>query len=321
MAISNPLEGKLVVLIGGGGFVGTRVAQELLRRGARLRVASRHPERAHILKPLGNLGQVHLVACDVTRPETVRAVMQGADAAVYLVGAFSGDVEGVQRDGAGVAAAAAREAGADGFVYFSAIGADADSDVRYARTKAEGERAVLTAFPQATILRPSVLFAEDDDFIGMFARLIAAMPVLPVFGPDAKLQPLFVDDAAEAAVNALACPARHGGKTYEIGGPEVIAMATLNRRIAAAQGRGRIFIDLPDGVSAAIATLTGWLPGAPITRDQWKLLKAGSVASGEYPGIKALGVSPRPLDLFLDRWMPRYRKHGRFGIRTSTVRR
>lgn len=318
MPDTNALDGKLVALIGGTGFLGSRVAEELLQKGARLRIAGRRPERAVKLKPLGNLGQSQFVVCDVTRPEQIERAVAGADAVVYLVGAFEGQVEAVQRDGAGRAAALARTAGVRAFVHVSAIGANADSDSRYARTKAEGEEAVLSAFPQASVIRPSVLFGEDDNFINLFAKLIAAFPVLPVFGPDAVLQPLFVDDAAKAIVNALADPARHGGRTFEIGGPQVLTMREINRKIAAAQGRRRAFIELPDLVSCVIATGTGWLPGAPITREQWQLLQAGNTASNAFPGMAALGVTPRPLDLFLERWMTRYRHHGRFGIRTET---
>ena len=311
------LSGKLVVLLGGSGFFGRHLAQELLKRGARLRIASRHPERAYALKPLGNLGQVQFVRCDVTQPQNLAAAMIGADGVINLVGAFAGDLDGLQGQGAGRIADAALGAGAGAFVHVSANGADAASSADYARTKGEGEAAVLAAFPKATILRPSILFGPDDQFVNRFAGLIAMLPALPVFGPEARLQPVFVDDAAEAAAQALGDPGAHGGKIYEICGPEVMTMLELNQRIAAAQGRSRLFIDLPDFASSAFAALTGWLPGAPITSDQWALLKAGNVASGKLPGLKALGVTPRPLGLFLDRWMVRYRKHGRFGAKPA----
>ncbi len=309
------LSGKLVVLLGGSGFFGRHLAQELLKRGARLRIASRHPERAYALKPLGNLGQVQFVRCDVTRPQNLAAAMIGADGVINLVGAFAGDLDGLQGQGAGRIADAALSAGAGAFVHVSANGADAASSADYARTKGEGEAAVLAAFPKATILRPSILFGPDDQFINRFAGLIAMLPALPVFGPQARLQPVFVDDAAEAAAQALGDPGAHGGKIFEICGPEVMTMLELNQRIAAAQGRSRLFIDLPDIAASAFAALTGWLPGAPITSDQWALLKAGNVASGKLPGLKALGVTPRPLSLFLDRWMVRFRNHGRFGAK------
>ena len=321
MTANGSLDGKLIVLIGGSGFFGSAVAQKLLSRGARLRVCSRRPEKAYALRPLANLGQIQLARCDVTRPDSIAAVMRGADAAVYLVGAFKGNLDAVQARGAGFAAEAAQREGAGAFVNISAIGADAASPVDYARTKAEGENFVRAEFPRATILRSSVLFAEDDEFINMFAKLIAKLPVLPIFGPDAKMQPLFVDDAAEAVANALADPQAHGGETYEIAGPEPLTMRAINRRIAAAQGRNRQFIELPDAVSGLFARATGWLPGAPLSNDQWELLKAGSVPSGSYPGIDHLGVTPRPLGLFLDRWMVRFCRFGRFGTKTTAVRR
>jgi NADH dehydrogenase len=279
-------------------------------------VCCRHPEKAFRIKALGVLGQVQLVAVDVLKPHTVAAAMTGCDAVVNLVGAFAGDLDALQGAGAGRIATAARDAGATTFVHISALGANAASPVPYARTKAEGEDAVRIAFPEATILRPSVLFAEDDKFVMMFSGLVAAFPVLPVFAPTAKLQPLFVDDAAEAVGNAVARPALHAGKTYEIAGPEAISMAELNRRIARAQGRQRVFLDLPDAISAAFATLTGWLPGAPLSKNQWLLLKDGNVLTGQLPGLAELGVTTHPLGLFLDRWLTRFRAHGRFGTKT-----
>ncbi|MCW1430315.1 complex I NDUFA9 subunit family protein [Novosphingobium sp. JCM 18896] len=310
------LRGKLVTVLGGSGFFGKHLVQELLARGARLRVASRHPERAFRSKTQANLGQVQFVRLDVTRPEGVAAVVDGSDAVVNLVGAFAGDLDAVQGRGAGKIAAAAKAAGVGAFVHVSAIGAQADSKIDYARTKAEGEAAVLAAFPTATILRPSILFGPDDNFVNMFARLIATLPAMPVFAPEAQLQPLFVDDAAEAVASALANPGKHGGKTYEIAGPEVLSVLELNQRIAAAQGRERWLIELPDFVGSAIATF-GFLPGAPITSDQYALLKAGNVANGAMPGLRALGVTPRPLGLFLDRWLVQYRRFGRFGAKAK----
>ncbi len=310
---SEAFSGKVVTVLGGSGYFGRHLAQVLLARGARLRIASRNPERAYALKPLGNLGQIAFVRCDVTRPQSVARVLQGADAAVNLVGAFGGDLDRLQGEGAGRIAKAAAEAGLGAFVHVSAIGADAASRTDYARTKAEGETAVSAAFPGAAIVRPSLLFGPDDNFVQMFARLIAMFPVLPVFGPQAKLQPVFVDDAAAAITAILADPGKHGGKIFELGGPEAITMLELNQRIADAQHRKRLFIELPDAVSAMFASATGWLPGAPISSDQFALLQAGNVASGKRPGFKQLGMTPRPLGLFLDRWMVQYRKHGRFG--------
>jgi len=283
------------------------VAQELLTRGARLRVISRRAERTFRLKPLANLGQIQVVRADITKVDAAHLVA-GADAVVNLVGAFAGDLDALHVRAPAALAAAARATGAAAFIQISANGADAGSPVDYARTKAEGEAAVLAAFPAATILRPSVVFGADDQFINLFAGLIARLPVLPVFCPEAKLQPVFVDDVACAVAQAVENPGKLGGKTFELVGPEVITMQGLNERIAKAQGRQRLFAPLPELASTVIASL----PLAPISRDQLALLRAGNVSSG-LPGLKALGVSARPLGLFLDRWMVAFRNHGRFG--------
>ena len=315
MAHLGPLEDKLVVLLGGGGFLGMHVAQELLRRGARLRIAERHPEKAFRLKPLADLGQIQFARCNVTDRRSVEAAMQGADAAVYLVATWGSDRRALNAQGAGHAAEIAAAVGVDAFVYVSSIGADPGSDSGFASTKGEGEALVSAAFPRATIVRPSIIFGEDDRFVNMFANVIAALPALPVFGPQARIQPVSVDDAAEAIANALADPATHGGRTYELAGPEVVTMDELHRRIAAAQGRERGFIPVPDALSRLFAAL----PGTPMTPDQWTMLERGNVASGALPGCAALGVQPRPLGLFLDKWMTRFRKHGRFGDKRETA--
>lgn len=307
------LDGKLVVLLGGSGFLGRHLAQGLLARGAQLRICSRHVERAYAIKPLGNLGQVQFARIDVRDAGQVAAVMQGAHAVVNLVGAFAGDLDALQGQGAGRVAAQARAAGVTAFVQVSAIGADAGSPVAYARTKAQGEAAVLAAFPGAVVVRPSVLFGPDDHFLALFASVIAQFPVVPVFAPQARLQPLLVDDAAAAVAAILAAFPAHAGQTFELGGPEVVTMLDLNRRIAAAQHRKPLLLEVPD----ALALLFASLPGTPLSRDQLTLLEAGNVASGRYPGLAALGLVARPLGLFLDAWMVRYRRHGRFGAGNS----
>ena len=185
-------------------------------------------------------------------------------------------------------------------------------------TKGGGEAAVLAAFPARDDRAPVDAVRRGRQVRATCSpRLIAALPALPVFGPQAQLQPLFVDDAAAAIADALADPGAHGGKTYELAGPEVVTMLELHRRIAAAQGRERA---LHRGARCGCRALFAALPGTPMNSDQWTLLKRGNVASGTLPGLKELGVTPRPLGLFLDRWMTRYRKHGRFGDKRAPAR-
>ncbi len=311
MAKSGALNGKLVVLMGGSGFVGNYVAQALLERGARVRIASRNPEKAFTLKPLANLGQMQFARCNATDRTSIERMIAGADAVINLIGAFSGDLTRLMGEAPGWMAEAAAREGASAFVHVSAITGDTETD--YAAAKKLGEERVLAAFPTATILRPSIVFGKDDNFINMFAGLISSLPVLPVFAPDAKLQPVYVDDVAEATVRALEQPGEFGGKVYELGGPEQLSMMEINRAIAEAQYRDRSFLPMPDGLSALFAAL----PGTPMGSDQWQMLKAGNVVSGQLPGLDEFGITPRPLSLFLDKWMVSFRKHGRFNERAS----
>lgn len=310
MSTASPLQGKLVTVFGGGGFIGNYVAQSLLERGARLRIASRNPEKGFVLKPLANLGQLQFARCDITKDESVAAALHGADYVVNLVGAFAGNLTELMGEAPGRMAALAKANGVGAFVHMSAIGPDPDSSAEYARGKALGEQKVLEAFPEATILRPSIVFGKDDMFLNMFGGMIEMLPALPVFAPDAKLQLVFVDDVAEAVAVALENPAEHGGHVYELGGPEQLTMMEINERIAAAQGRKRRFIAMPDSVSGIFAAL----PGTPMSKDQWTLLQPGSVVSGSTRTFADLGIEPRPLGLFLDKWMLRYRRFGRFGL-------
>jgi len=305
----SPLADTLVTIFGGTGYIGHYVAQSLLSRGARVRLASRAPGKAQSLKPLANLGQLQLMPCDITREEHVAAALEGAHYVVNLVGAFSGDLNTLMGEAPGTIARLAQAAGVTALVHVSAIGADAASPTAYARGKALGEERVAAGFPKATILRPSIVFAKDDQFINMFAGMIEMLPVLPVFGPEAKLQLVYADDVAEAVAVALEHPEKHGGKTYELGGPEQLSMMDIHERIAAAQGRKRTFLAVPDGISAAFAAM----PLTPMSRDQWTLLKPGSTVAPGALGLADLGIEAKGLGQFLDKWMLRYRKHGRFG--------
>jgi len=310
--MTQALFGRLVVVLGGSGFVGRHVAQALLRAGARVRIASRHPERSWSIRTLGDVGQVEFARSDVRSRESVARALAGADAVVNLVGAFGGDLDAVQGSGVGMLAQVAAQAGAGALVHVSAIGADAGSGVAYARTKALGEVAARAGFPDATVLRPSVIFGPDDNFLNMLGRIMALLGVLPVpqvmpvFVPEGLLQPVYVDDVAAAVLAAVVDPQAYGGRTFELGGPEVLTMLELNRRIAEAVGRGTRLLPVPDALAGVFAAL----PGTPISRDQITLLKAGSVVAPGAEGFAALGLAPRPLGLFLEAWMAPYRDGG-----------
>ncbi|MBB5706354.1 complex I NDUFA9 subunit family protein [Sphingopyxis panaciterrulae] len=303
------LDGQLITVFGGGGFVGRYVVQKLLARGARVRVAQREPRQATFLKPLGGLGQMQFVAVDVREATGVARAVQGSDAVVNLVGSFD-DMEAVHAKGAANIAAAARQAGVRALVHVSAIGADTASPSAYGRSKGGGEAAVRAAFPTAAILRPSIVFGREDRFINRFAALIRMSPVVPVIAPKAKFQPVYVGDVAEAAVAALDASA--AGRTFELGGPQGLTMAALQQWIANATGRKRLFVEVPDAVGAALASGLGWLPGAPITRDQWLMLQTDTVVTDDSDGLAQLGITPTALADVVDGWLVQYRRNGRF---------
>lgn len=303
------LDGQMITVFGGGGFLGRYVVQRLLARGARVRVAEREPRKAVFLKPLGGLGQTQFVAADVRNAASVARAVAGSDAVINLVGAFD-DMQAVQADGAGHVAAAAKAAGARALVHISAIGADSESPSAYGRSKGDGETAVRYAFPEAAILRPSILFGREDYFINRFAGLIRLFPVVPVIAPQAKFQPVYVGDVADAVVAALDDDA--AGKMFELGGPQVMTMLELQRWIAAATARKPLFVELPDMVSAVLATGLGWVPGAPITSDQWRMLQQDNVVAPGAKGLGQLGIAPTSLDSVAEGWLVQYRRNGRF---------
>ena len=306
----NPGTPPLVTVFGGGGFIGRYVCEVLLKAGARLRVAERHPRRAWYLQPLGSVGQMSAIAADIGRPETVARAVEGADAVINLVGIFKGNLELVHAEGAGKLAAAAKSAGATAFVHVSAIGSDPESESEYGRTKGLGEQAVRSAFPRATIIRPSTVFGPEDEFTNRFAGM-ARFPFLPVIAPKTRFQPVFVRDLAQAIASAVLDPRKHGGKIYELAGPEILSMRELNLEIAEMAGQSPELVDVPDFMASAIATL-GFLPGAPLSRDQWLMLKHDNVASGDQPGFKAFGITPTPMSAVAPEWLGRFRKGGRF---------
>jgi uncharacterized protein YbjT (DUF2867 family) len=303
---------ELVTLFGGAGFLGRYVAQALLQRGARVRLVDRDAKRAFFVKPMGGLGQTQFIAADVTKRATVERAVQGADVVINLVGLLAGKLESVHVEGARNVAEAARGAGAKALVHVSAIGADAQSPSLYGRTKAEGEQAVRAAFPGATIIRPSILVGAEDEFVNRFAEMIQAAPIVPILSAGTKFQPVFVADVAKAIADAALAPQTHGGRTYELGGPEVLSMGDLVRRVAAMIGRQPGFVELPDSLGGLIANF-GFLPGAPITKDQWQMLRRDNVVTPGAEGFAALGIEPRPIGAVAPGWLVRYRRAGRFG--------
>ncbi len=312
---------RLAALIGGAGFVGTALTEALVRAGWRVRVIGRNPGRARHLMPLGNLGQIAATRADLRVPASLEPALAGAEVVVNLAGIL--DEKGgqsfaqIQARGAAAAAQTAARLGIPGFVQVSAIGADPASPSAYGRTKAEGEAAVRAAVPGATVVRPSLVFGPDDGFTNRFAGLISAAPVVPVVAPETRFQPVYIKDVAAALLAVVERqPSGQPGSTYELGGPEVLSMREIMAFIAAEIGcGGKPLIDTPD-IGARLLSAFGSLPGAPLTRDQYLMLRRDNIVSPGTPGLAELGITPTSMEAVASTWLARYRKGGRFGGQT-----
>lgn len=293
-----------VTVFGGDGFIGRYVCEALLKAGVRVRVACREPRLAHFIQPLGQVGQTGAVKADITNAMSARAACQGASAVINLVGAFR-YMTAIHVDGARNVAEAAKASGAESLVHVSAIGADPESEAEYGRTKGRGEEAVRRAFPQATIIRPSLVFGPEDSLTNRFASMASMSRTLPVVAARRRFQPVYVRDLAHAIAAAALDPATHGGRTYEIGGPQVMTFRALNEAIVAAAGLDADVVELPD-VAGSIMSRFGWLPGAPMTRDQWLMLKRDNVPAPGSRGLEAFGIRPAPLAAVAPDWLGMY---------------
>ena len=295
---------ELVTVFGGDGFIGRYVCEILLRSGVRVRVASRDPRNSYFIQPLGQVGQFGFVQADVTDAPSVARALDGANRVVNLVGVFK-KMQAVHVDGARNIAEAARNAGLEALVHISAINADPESPSNYGRTKGEGEEAVRKAFPQATIIRPSLVFGPEDELTNRFAGL-AQLPFLPVIAAKRNFQPVYVRDLGKVIAMAALDPKRFGGQTFEIGGPQVLSMVELHRAVLEITGQKPELVPMPD-LFGKFLSWFGWLPGAPLTRDQWQMLQLDNVASGELPGVDAFGIKPTPLAAVAYEWLGRFR--------------
>ena len=308
---------ELVTVFGGAGFIGRYVCEMLLKGGVRVRLASRKPRLAYFIQPLSQVGQLGFVRADITKPKSVARAVEGATGVVNLCGVLKGDFEAVHVTGARHVAEAARDAGAVALTHISAISADPQSQSAYGRSKGEGELAVRAAFPSATIVRPSLVFGAEDQLTNRFAGF-ARLPFLPVIAAQRRFQPVFVRDLAQAIAKAVIDPDRHAGNSYEIGGPQVMTMREINQAVLAATGLSPDLIDMPDAI-ASLLSRVGFLPGSPLTRDQWLMLQRDNVPEEGAPGLDAFGIRPTPLGAVAHEWLSRFHPGGRFAGRHANL--
>jgi uncharacterized protein YbjT (DUF2867 family) len=296
---------ELVTVFGGAGFIGRYVCEYLFKSGVRVRVATRDPRNDYFLQPLAQVGQFGFEKADISNACSVRNAVKSATAVVNLCGVFGARMRATHVEGARNVAEAARDAGAGAFIHVSAIGADPASESNYGRTKGEGEAAIREVFPGATIVRPSLVFGPEDNLTNRFAGM-ARLPFLPVIAGKRNFQPVYVRDLGRAIGMAALDPKTYGGKTYEIGGPQVMSMVELHKAILEITGQTPEIMPMPDMFGSLLSKL-GWLPGAPLTRDQWLMLQRDNVTSGELPGLEAFGIKPTPLAAVGYEWLGRFK--------------
>lgn len=323
-----------ITVFGGSGFVGRHLVKRLAADGWQVRVAVRDVEAAQFLKPSGNIGQIVLWQTDIKDPAQVASAVAGADAVVNLVGLLypsgSNDFVAAHEKGAGVVAEAAKSAGVRHLVHMSALGADEKSNSHYARTKALGEKAVQEAFPEASIMRPSVIFGPEDNFFNKFAGISRFVPFMPVFGcpllptisvsgvngltvsidlygdGGTKFQPIYVGDVAEAIIAALKTSDAKG-KTYELGGPAVYSFKELMEQLGRHTGRKKYLLPIPFGIAMIYAYFLQLLPKPLLTCDQITLLKTDNVVSDKANTLQSLGIKPVNTEVILPTYLHRFR--------------
>ncbi|MGZ5987128.1 MAG: complex I NDUFA9 subunit family protein [Caulobacteraceae bacterium] len=310
---------NLVPVFGGSGVVGAQAVRQLAKAGWRIRVAVRNPAAAYEMRLAGDVGQIDIVQANIRNEPSLRRALKGATAAVNLVGVLRETgrqgFQAVHVMGAQKVAEAARAEGVSRLVQMSALGADPHSPSTYARTKAEGEAAARAVYPDAVVVRPSIVFGDGDGFFNRFAAMAQVSPVLPLIGGGhTRFQPVFVGDVAKAIARVVEAP-EAAGMTYELAGPGVFSFRQLMELMLAEIGKRRVLAPVPwpvAGLLGAAGDLAGVLIAPPITADQVKLLRADNVASGACPGLADLGITPTTLEAVLPGYLYVYRKGGQY---------
>ena len=312
---------KLVTIFGGSGFVGRYIARRMAKAGWRVRVAVRRPNEAIFVRTYGVVGQVEPVFANIRDDASTLAALRGADAVVNCVGTFDkwgkNNFDAVQTEAAGRIAKLSAKEGVSRLVHISALGADKNSESLYQQTKAAGEKAIKKYFPSAVILRPSVIFGNEDQFFNRFASMAKMMPILPLVGADTKFQPVYVDDvaaAAEAGINGASAG------IYELGGPDIASFKELMEKMLHITRRKRFVVNMPNFMAKIMAFILdllgrislGLFTNEILTGDQIKSLAYDNVVGAKAKGFKALGITPTDMDAVLPEYLYAHRPKGQF---------
>jgi len=292
------MNGNIVTVFGGTGFLGRRVVRHLRDHGFSVRIASRHPDARAVSRSDDPL--LESVKADIRDEHSVAHAVAGAygvvNATSLYVESGSNTFHSVHVEAARRVAARALKAGVERLVHTSGIGADPTSRSLYIRKRGEGELAVRDAFPDSVLIRPAVMFASEDGFLTTVLGLLRQLPVYPMFGGGStRLQPVWVEDVAESITALLRRP-HFKAEAYEFGGPRVYTYAEFLRSAAHEAGLKPILMPFPFAAWHAFAWMSEMLPNPVITRNQVELMQIDPIASPERPGLAELGVSPRAVE-------------------------
>lgn len=325
---------RLATVFGGSGFLGRHIVRALARKGWRIRVAVRRPDLAAFLMPLGGVGQIQPVQANVRFPDSIAAALEGANAAVNATGVKAErgaqTYQAVHVEGARALARAALSAGVATYVHVSGIGADAKSASPYIASKALGEEATREMFPEALVMRPSVVFGPEDDFFNRFGALACYLPVLPLLaGGETRLQPVYAGDVGLAVAATLSGLAKRGA-TYELGGPKIMTLREAAELALRAINRRRLLVGVPLAPSRWIAASSQFASRATFglfpnllttTRDQVDLLAADNIVSAEAEAegrvLRGLGVAAESAEAIIPSYLVRFRRTGQYEVQRS----
>lgn len=310
---------NLVTVFGGSGFVGSQAVRYLAKAGWRVRVAVRNPNLAYKMRLLGDVGQIDVVQANLRDQPSLERALDGATASLNLVGVLRETgrqgFQALHAMGARKVAETAVSLGVRRVVQVSSIGADPNAPSKYSRTKAEGEAAVREVSPDAAIVRPSIVFGQDDGFFNRFAAMAQLSPALPLIGGGTtRFQPVYVGDVGRALARVVTDDSC-AGQTFELGGPAVYTFRELMEKLLAETGQKRLLVPVPWPAAdalGAIGDLVGGIIPPPVTADQVQSLRVDNVASGQHPGLAELGITPTTLEAILPTYLYRYRKGGQY---------
>lgn len=301
---------KIATVLGGGGFVGRYVVQNLARAGYEVRVASRRPDLTARLRALGRVGQIAPFYASVLDDASIACAVQGADVVINLVAVLTSvkqqTLQAVNVEGAGRVARIAAEANVPVFVQMSALGASETALSEYGKSRAAGEKIVRQYRPDAVIIRPSVIFGPEDHFFNMFAGLARYLPCLPVYGAHARLQPVYVGDVAQA-IFMTADSSAFAGKEFLLGGPQEMTMLDIARFVLRVTQRHKPVFIVPSVVAKLQAMILERLPGHFLTQDQLQMLASDNVVPTGRSGFDALGIVPQSVEAIVPSYLARFR--------------